>query len=444
MKAQRFAIHLVSVSLLVLWGAVLIYFYASGRVVHYLPSDGFFRPLMLGGGIGMIILGLFNLITYSQGEGACCGHEHDHDHDHSHGDKDGHHHHHDGCCGHEGHEHDHGKAHQHAHEHGKECCGHDDDHDHDHGHAHHHHEGCGHTHHHDHAHAHTHAEGGHDHSHGILEESGWVGRLVAILILAAPLSWAAIRTPDEYSANAIINKNLYNPTYGTGARAEQFSLKKDLGRKTTPATTDVVAAPQAPSATAPTAIPANPAPGVQSSPPAVTTAPVKTPPAGMATSAPSEEVIAQKAAASTSGTAEAKSYGSFSLEDLKKQVPQSKEGNFILEVPEIYYTAGDQEIQKVITGQPVETVAQVLPEKVNNDSGHRLRIFRMLIQCCAADARPYSVPVDFGKKAPEFKDMTWVKVTGKMSYKKEGDQIVPIIEATGMEETTAPENSMIY
>lgn len=164
----------------------------------------------------------------------------------------------------------------------------------------------------------------------------------------------------------------------------------------------------------------------------------------MATSAPSEEVIAQKAAASTSGTAEAKSYGSFSLEDLKKQVPQSKEGNFILEVPEIYYTAGDQEIQKVITGQPVETVAQVLPEKVNNDSGHRLRIFRMLIQCCAADARPYSVPVDFGKKAPEFKDMTWVKVTGKMSYKKEGDQIVPIIEATGMEETTAPENSMIY
>ena len=125
-------------------------------------------------------------------------------------------------------------------------------------------------------------------------------------------------------------------------------------------------------------------------------------------------------------------------------MPQSKEGNFILEVPELYYTAGDVEVQNVLTGQMVETVAQVLPEKVNNDDGHRVRIFRMLVQCCAADARPYSVPVDFGKKAPEFKDSTWVKVVGKMTYKKEGDQTVPIIEATAVEETTAPDNAMIY
>jgi uncharacterized membrane protein YcgQ (UPF0703/DUF1980 family) len=140
----------------------------------------------------------------------------------------------------------------------------------------------------------------------------------------------------------------------------------------------------------------------------------------------------------------AQSYGSFTLEDLKKQVPQSKEGNFILEVPEIYYTGGDLEVQKVITGQFVETTAQVLPEKVNNENGHRLRVFRLMVQCCAADARPYSIPVDFGKKAPDFKEMSWVKVIGKMTYKKEGDQVVPIIEATKVEETTAPADAMIY
>jgi hypothetical protein len=141
---------------------------------------------------------------------------------------------------------------------------------------------------------------------------------------------------------------------------------------------------------------------------------------------------------------EAKSYGTFSLEDLKQQVPQNKEGHFLLEVPEIYYTGGDLEVQKVLTGQMVETTAQVLPEKVNNADGHRMRIFRMLVQCCAADARPFSVPIDFGKKAPDFKDMTWVKVTGKVSYKKEGDQTVPLIEVTKVEETTAPDNAMIY
>jgi hypothetical protein len=98
------------------------------------------------------------------------------------------------------------------------------------------------------------------------------------------------------------------------------------------------------------------------------------------------EAIA-KTPATPAGAAETQSYGKFSLADLEAQVPKSKEGNFILEVPEIYYTAGDAEVQRVITGQSVETVAQVLPEKVNNPDGHRLRIFRLLVQCCAADAR---------------------------------------------------------
>ena len=122
----------------------------------------------------------------------------------------------------------------------------------------------------------------------------------------------------------------------------------------------------------------------------------------------------------------------------------SKDGNFLLEVPEIYYTGGDIKVQRVLTGQTVETTAQILPEKVNNDNGHRMRIFRMLVQCCAADARPYSVPIDFGKKAPEFKDSSWVKVIGKVGYKKENDQTVPVIEVSKIEPTTAPDDAMIY
>lgn len=144
------------------------------------------------------------------------------------------------------------------------------------------------------------------------------------------------------------------------------------------------------------------------------------------------------------GAEEAKSYGSFTLADLKAQVPQSKEGNFVLEVPELYYTAGDKEVQGVLNGQPVETTAQVLPEKVNNEDGKRLRIFRLLVQCCAADARPYSVPVEFTEKAPTLKDMTWVKVVGKMSYKQEGGQTVPVILASSISETTSPDNAMLY
>ncbi|MDZ4406327.1 hypothetical protein [Prosthecobacter sp.] len=420
MSATRTLVHLISVAMLLLWGGVLLYFYISGRLVNYLPPDGIFRPMVLVSGIGLAVLGLFNLLTMTAEDAGCEGHDHAHDHDHDHDHKDGGHDHSHkaGDCGHD-------HAHEHKHAHG--TCDHDHVHDEGCGHDHPHHEPakkegcCGHEHGHTHAHGHAHSHEGH--AHGILEESAWPGRIAVMLILAAPLSWAALATPDRYSPNAVVNKGLYDPNYADTSRAEQFSLQNKPKTAAKPETA---------------------APGVTAS---VTTEKPTTPPppgvnAASAAMADGTKKVNEKDLPKPAQ--ESKSYGTFTLEDLKAQVPQSKDGNFILEVPELYYTGGDVEVQKVITGQMVETIAQVLPEKVNNADGHRLRIFRMLVQCCAADARPYSVPVDFGKKAPEFKDMTWVKVVGKMSYKKEGDQTVPIIEATKVEETTAPDNAMIY
>lgn len=222
------------------------------------------------------------------------------------------------------------------------------------------------------------------------------GRVLAILVLTVPLTYAAVYSPDDFrSAKTVENKGAYSQTYEKDAMAGKFDVTKK-----------------------------NAAPDDAT--------PAKSGPATDSPGAPS------------AGATESKSYGSFTLADLKAQVPQSKEGNFMLEVPEIYYTAGDKEVQTVLSGQPVETIAQVLPEKVNNENGTRLRIFRLQIQCCAADARPYSIPVDFGKKAPSFKDMTWVKVVGKMSYRQEGGQSVPVIEASSMIETAEPDSKMIY
>lgn len=445
MSGTRTLVHLLSVAMLLLWGGVLLYFYISGRLSNYLPPDGVFRPMVLVSGIGLAVLGLFNLLTMGSEDAGCEGHDHGHSHGDDHKD-----------CGHD-HSHDHqdcGHDHSHEHKHAHEACGHDHDHTHKNcGHDHSHdHKDCGHDHSHDHAkkagccghdhgneqHAHSH-EG---HTHGILEESSWPGRIAVLLILAAPLSWAALSTPDHFSPYAAEAKGLYNPNYTDTSRSEQFSLQN---KSKTPAKPDAAstaavvttekAADQPPAMVSPQTLGASDAPAKPST---------ATPPPGVAAaSAAAAETLTPPKNVPAPAQA-SKSYGSFTLEDLKKQVPQSKEGNFVLEVPELYYTGGDVEVQKVLTGQMVETVAQILPEKVNNADGHRLRIFRMLVQCCAADARPYSVPVDFGKKAPDFKDMTWVKVVGKMGYKKEGTQTVPIIEVSKVEETTAPDNAMIY
>lgn len=64
-----------------MWSAVLLYFHASGRINNYLAPD--FRPIAFAGGLGLAVLGLFNLLTANQS--ADCGHDHGDDaegHDH--------------------------------------------------------------------------------------------------------------------------------------------------------------------------------------------------------------------------------------------------------------------------------------------------------------------------------------------------------------------------
>jgi len=55
-----------------LWAAALLYFHASGRIAKYLAPD--FRIIALIGGLGLAVLGIFNLLTAGQQAG--CGHDH--------------------------------------------------------------------------------------------------------------------------------------------------------------------------------------------------------------------------------------------------------------------------------------------------------------------------------------------------------------------------------
>ena len=67
-----------------LWAGALLYFYGSGRLNHYLVPG--FRPIALFGGLGLAVLGTFNLLTARQT--SSCGHEHEDgdEHDHEGGD----------------------------------------------------------------------------------------------------------------------------------------------------------------------------------------------------------------------------------------------------------------------------------------------------------------------------------------------------------------------
>ena len=65
---------------LIIWGGVLLYFYGTGRITKYLAPD--FHSFVLAGGLGLVVVGLFNLLTSTQE--ASCGHDHGPDDSHDH------------------------------------------------------------------------------------------------------------------------------------------------------------------------------------------------------------------------------------------------------------------------------------------------------------------------------------------------------------------------
>ena len=134
----------------------------------------------------------------------------------------------------------------------------------------------------------------------------------------------------------------------------------------------------------------------------------------------------------------------FTLEDLKKQVNQNAEGDFILPLQSIYYSAGDPELMQVLSGQPVEVDGEVIEEKIGNTEGRRLRLFRWFAQCCAADAIPLGISIEFAEEAPAYPEQTWVRVHGNMAYGKHEGMDVPLVKVRRIEKIDPPLERMLY
>lgn len=129
--------------------------------------------------------------------------------------------------------------------------------------------------------------------------------------------------------------------------------------------------------------------------------------------------------------------GGMTLAVVEKYQPRNKAGNFELGVQELYYSSADPEYAKIMKGQGVETVGQLVKDTVNTAPG-RWRIFVLQMTCCAADARPVSLPVEFEGAGPELQEMGWYRVTGKIDYVEERGIPVAVLRATGAQSTLRP------
>lgn len=188
MPAPRF-FHYAGIFILFAWSGVLLYFYASNRVDFLLKGNFQYGPLI--GGLGLAVMGFFNLFTARAEVG--CGHDH---HDH-----------HD-ACGHDE------EAHDHAHQHEGDCCGHD--HGHEHKHEEHDHKQEGHEHDHD------HSQVGHSH-----DDQTVPSIIATIIIVLVPTFTAAALSQNSFSVDALASKGLYSNEATARPQKEMASPSSD-------------------------------------------------------------------------------------------------------------------------------------------------------------------------------------------------------------------------
>lgn len=118
----------------------------------------------------------------------------------------------------------------------------------------------------------------------------------------------------------------------------------------------------------------------------------------------------------------------FTLEDLEKNVPRNEHGEFQLRMVSAYYAAQDREVREIFEGLPIELEGRIAPEKVNNESGDRLRIFRSIITCCAADLQVVGISLEFPDSASKPQLDSWVKAGGTLTFEQVGDDIFPLLK----------------
>ncbi len=124
------------------------------------------------------------------------------------------------------------------------------------------------------------------------------------------------------------------------------------------------------------------------------------------------------------------------LEEIEKGHRRTSDGYLEFSLMELFFSTGDRELQNLIGGLQVETEGRVIEEKVNNEKGTRMRLYRMFMTCCVADSRAIPIILEFGATPPMLPENGWVKVAGRMTFPEEGGTLRAVLE---VERATAAE-----
>ena len=119
---------------------------------------------------------------------------------------------------------------------------------------------------------------------------------------------------------------------------------------------------------------------------------------------------------------------------------RAPDGAIQLETIDLLFAASEPALREEFENQRVTLVGQFVPPRSNDGS---FDLVRMIMVCCAADARPLGIKVT--APAPTGVDsMGWVRVTGVARFEEKGGIFEPRIEGDTVEKVEAPRETILY
>lgn len=123
--------------------------------------------------------------------------------------------------------------------------------------------------------------------------------------------------------------------------------------------------------------------------------------------------------------------------------PSISGGSMPIQVIDLLYAVQMPSYREEFEGKEVELIGQYVPMTTGNPKGDRFQAIRMFITCCAADAKPVGVTIQYPKTV-KISEMGWLKITGKPVFPIESGRRTAILEATKVEECPAPDEPFVY
>jgi uncharacterized repeat protein (TIGR03943 family) len=121
----------------------------------------------------------------------------------------------------------------------------------------------------------------------------------------------------------------------------------------------------------------------------------------------------------------------------------SSSGAMPIQVIDLLYAVQMPSYRSEFEGKQVELIGQYVPLSTSNPKGDRFQAIRMFITCCAADAKPVGVTIQYPRPL-NLSEMGWVKIIGTPTFPMEGGRRTAILEATKVEECPAPAEPFVY